>query len=96
MPPTFRRDVGSWRIAPLAREHSLARTLLPAHISPPGLDQIQALALGAPAVVEQLAGWLETGASSSDAPTILVDLVSARVGRLPAIARRVLQATAVR
>lgn len=84
-------------LAPLSREHSheLTENLVPPGTALPGKDEIHVLTGGAPAAVEQLAGWLETGASSAQAPSMLVDLVSARVGRLPGLVRRVLQATAV-
>lgn len=84
-------------LAPLSREdsHELTECLVPAETPLPGQDEIHVLTGGAPAAVEQLAGWLETGASSAHAPSTLVDLVSARVGRLPGLVRRLLQATAV-
>ena len=50
---------------------------------------------GCPAAVEQLAGWLLMGNSAAAAPSLLVDLVSLRVNRLPTAARRILQAVAI-
>jgi tetratricopeptide (TPR) repeat protein len=50
---------------------------------------------GSPAMVLQLAGWVAVGNDAATAPTALVDLVGARLGRLPGAARRVLQALAI-
>lgn len=65
----------------------------PAHDVPDALA-IHAITGGSPTAVEQVAGWIQLGNSTADVPSSLVDLVSVRVNRLPAPARRVLQAVA--
>ncbi len=74
---------------------ALARALLGHGTALPSGDEIHALTGGSPGAIEQLVGWLEQIGSSAGAPSLLVDLVSARISRLPAAARRVLQAVAV-
>ncbi len=61
----------------------------------PDASAIYAITGGSPAAVEQLAGWIRLGHGVSNIPSLLVDLVSIRVNRLPAEARRVLQAVAI-
>jgi tetratricopeptide (TPR) repeat protein len=61
----------------------------------PDPETVHALTAGSPAAIEQLAGWLEMGNVAADAPPTLVDMVAVRVNRLPAVARRVLQAVAI-
>lgn len=56
---------------------------------------IHSITGGSPASVEQLAGWIRLGHGTNNMPSLLVDLVSIRVNRLPAPARRVLQAVAI-
>lgn len=56
---------------------------------------IHSITGGSPASVEQLAGWIKLGHGTNNMPSLLVDLVSIRVNRLPAPARRVLQAVAI-
>ena len=50
---------------------------------------------GVPAAVEQLAGWLCEGNTTSAAPSQLADLISLRLNRLPVDIRRTLQAVAI-
>ena len=61
----------------------------------PDASAIYAITGGSPAAVEQLAGWIRLGHGVSNIPTLLVDLVSIRINRLPIEARRVLQAVAI-
>jgi serine/threonine-protein kinase len=61
----------------------------------PDANAIYAITGGSPAAVEQLAGWIRLGHGVSSIPSLLVDLVSIRVNRLPVEARRVLQAVAI-
>jgi serine/threonine-protein kinase len=56
--------------------------------------QLMAITEGNPAAVLQLAGWLDADNDPASAPSRLVDLVAARLGQLPAAARRLLQAVA--
>ncbi len=50
---------------------------------------------GLPARVEQLGGWMQMGNNPDSVPRVVTDLVSLRINRLPASARRVLQAVAI-
>ena len=61
----------------------------------PSALSLHTVTSGSPAAVKQLAGWMLMGNSSAAAPSLLVDLVSLRVNRLPSAARRVLQAVAI-
>lgn len=56
---------------------------------------LHSLTEGSPAAIEQLAGWIATGNSPAHAPTMLVDLITLRINRLPPAARRLLQAVAI-
>jgi tetratricopeptide (TPR) repeat protein len=56
---------------------------------------VHSITSGSPVAVEQLAGWIRLGHGTQDVPTRLVELVSLRVNRLPAPARRVLQSVAI-
>lgn len=76
-----------------ARE--LTQRLAGATHSVPDALAIQSITAGSPAAVEQLAGWIRLGHGTANVPSLLVDLVSIRVNRLPAEARRVLQAVAI-
>ncbi len=84
-------------LAGLPPQHAreLAQKLVgPNHKTPDALT-IQSITGGSPAAVEQLAGWIRLGHGTSNVPSLLVDLVSIRINRLPAPARRVLQAVAI-
>ncbi len=80
---------------PALSSHELATQLAGPTAQVPGPDAVHALTSGSPAAIEQLAGWLEMGNAAADAPATLVDSVTVRVNRLPATARRVLQAVAI-
>ena len=81
----------------LPPEHArkLAQLLAGPDHTIPDAQAIQSITGGSPAAVEQLAGWIRLGHGTSNVPSLLVDLVSIRVNRLPANARRVLQAVAI-
>lgn len=81
LPPQHARDLAQ-RLAGVA------------HTVPDALA-IHSITGGSPAAVEQLAGWIRLGHGTANVPSLLVDLVSIRINRLPAAARRVLQAVAI-
>ena len=87
----------SLALSPLGADatQALARALLGHGGTLPSSDEIHTLTGGSPGAVEQLVGWLEQIGSSAGAPSLLVDLVSTRISRLPMASRRVLQAVAV-
>src|SRR5690606_15107381 len=75
---------------PPQEARDLAEALAGPGQSLPNALTVHSLTGGSPAAVEQLAGWIRYGNGASEAPSALVDLVSMRVNRLPAAARRVL------
>ncbi len=77
------------------RAHELAVALAGVAAAVPSADTVHAITAGSPAAIEQLAGWVLMGNSAVAVPALLVDLVSMRVHRMPAAARRVLQAAAI-
>ncbi len=81
LPPQHARDLAQ-RLA--GSKHAVPDSLV-----------VHAITGGSPASVEQLAGWIRLGHGTNNMPSLLVDLVSIRVNRLPAPARRVLQAVAI-
>jgi len=82
-------------LGPLTDDDAHALLLRLAGDRIPNPASVRELTGGSPLAIEQLAGWLAAGNSAAAAPSLLVDLVSVRLGRLPAAARRVLQAVAV-
>ncbi len=76
-----------------------ARDLAAALVGPekqlPTALAVHSITGGSPSAVEQLAGWISMGNSPSTAPSLLVDLVSLRINRLPSRTRRLLQAVAI-
>ncbi len=93
----LRDDTEELVLSPLSADDSLEMTVrLSGGSAPiPPSEVIASLTGGLPAAVEQLAGWLRMGNSAATAPSLLVDLVSVRVSRMPTAARRVMQAVAV-
>jgi serine/threonine-protein kinase len=91
-PSTTKFELGG--LAPAAARSLLTALLGSPAESLPSPEAIHAITEGAPAALEQLAGWLASGNDISSAPSRLVDLVAARLSRLPTAVRRVLQVIA--
>jgi len=77
------------------RAHELVVSLAGPAAVLPSAATVHAITAGSPSAIEQLAGWVLMGNSATAVPSLLVDLVSMRVHRMPAAARRVLQAAAI-
>lgn len=90
-------DAGRLRLSGLSPQESreLASALAGEVGELPSALAVHAVTAGSPATVVQLAGWLALGNAAADVPARPVDLVSVRVNRLGAAARRVLQAVAL-
>jgi len=80
---------------PPQHARDLAQALAGGKYAVPDALAVHSITGGSPASVEQLAGWIKLGHGTNNMPSLLVDLVAIRVNRLPAPARRVLQAVAI-
>lgn len=84
-------------LAGLPPQHAkeLAQSLAGKDYHVPDALAVHNITGGSPAAVEQLVGWIRLGHGTANVPSLLVDLVAIRVNRLPAPARRLLQAVAI-
>jgi serine/threonine-protein kinase len=95
-PPTLPRQE-LLRLAGLtpSSARALLRSLVVKERAIPDAPAVHALTGGVPSAIEQVGGWLAMGNTAASLPSLFVDLVSVRINRLPATARRVLQAAAI-
>ncbi len=79
----------------MAESEELAKGMVGADVALPDAGFLFDQTMGSPARIERFAAWIAAGHSPDAAPSHDVDLVSTLVCRLPAAARRSLQAIAV-
>jgi tetratricopeptide (TPR) repeat protein len=90
------RSVNTLEVTGLSPEHALAlASELAGDNELPSAKAIHSATSGSPQTIAQLAGWLKMGRTASTMPSQAVDIISMRISRLPAPARRVLQAVAI-